>query len=41
MKICNYENMKICKYGNKQIYVDKNVNVENVKELVKKANIYT
>ena len=26
---------------NKQIYVDKNVNVENVKDLVKKVNIYT
>ena len=40
MKIYNYGNMKIYKYGNIQIYRQKNINVKNVKECVKKVNIY-
>ena len=32
--------MKIYKYGNIQIYTKKNINVKNVKEYVKKVNIY-
>ena len=37
-----YENVKIYKYGNIQIYkyTCKKYNVENVKEYVKKVNIY-
>ena len=35
-----YENIKIYKYGNIQIYMQKNKNVKNVKEYVKKVNIY-
>ena len=40
MKVCNYENMKIYKYGNMQIYMKKKINMKNVKEYVKKVNIY-
>ena len=36
----NYENLKIYKYGNIQIYMQKNINMKNVKECVKKVNIY-
>ena len=32
--------MKIYKSGNIQIYTKKNINVKNVKEYVKKVNIY-
>ena len=35
-----YENIKIYKVGNIQIYIKKNINVENVKEYVKKVNTY-
>ena len=41
MKVCNYENMKIYKYGNMQIYMKKKINMKNVKEYVKKVNIYS
>ena len=42
MKIYNYKNMKTQKYeyGNIHIYMQKNVNVKNVKKDVKKVNIY-
>ena len=40
IKIYNYDNIKIYKYGNIQIYIQKSQNVENVKEYVKKVNIY-
>ena len=42
MKIYNYKNMKTqkYKYGNIHIYMQKNVNVKNVKKDVKKVNIY-
>ena len=32
--------MQICKYGNIQIYLQKNINIKNVKECVKKVKIY-
>ena len=32
--------MKIYKYGNIQIYMKKTINVENIKEYVKKVNMY-
>ena len=34
------ENIRIWKNGNIQIYMQKNINVENVKEYVAKENIY-
>ena len=40
IKIYNYDNIKIYRSGNVQIYMQKNKNVKNVKECVKKANIY-
>ena len=40
IEIYNYDNIKIYKYGNIQIYVQKNKNVKNAKEYVKKVNIY-
>ena len=40
MKIYNYENIKIYKYRYIQIYMQKAINVKNVKEYVKKLNIY-
>ena len=35
-----YAKLKIYKYGDIQIYMQKNINVKNVKEYVKKVNIY-
>ena len=35
-----YENIKLYKYGNIQMYMQKNIDVTNVKEYVKKVNIY-
>ena len=35
-----YENIKLYKYGNIQMYMQKNINVKNVKEYEKKVNIY-
>ena len=35
-----YESIKIYKYANMQIYMQKNINVKNVREYVKKVNIY-
>ena len=32
--------MQICKYGNIRIYLQKNINIKNVKECVKKVKIY-
>ena len=32
--------MKIYKYGNIQIHMERNMNVKNVKEYVKKVHIY-
>ena len=35
-----YENIKLYKYGNIQMYMQKNIDVTNVKEYIKKVNIY-
>ena len=35
-----YENIKIYKYGNIQIHMQKNKNVKNLEQYVKKVNIY-
>ena len=35
-----YENIKLYKYGNIQMYMQKNIDVKNVKEYEKKVNIY-
>ena len=35
-----FENIRIWKNGNIQVYMQKNINVENVKEYVAKENIY-
>ena len=35
-----FENIRIWKHGNIQVYMQKNINVENVKEYVAKENIY-
>ena len=32
--------MKMYKYGNIKVYMQKNINVKNAKECVKKVNIY-
>ena len=40
MKIWKYTIMKIWKYKNTQICVSKNIDVKNVKEYVKRLNIY-
>ena len=33
--------MKLYKYGNIQMYMQKNIDVKNVKEYVKKVNVYS
>ena len=40
MRILKYKIIQICKSGNKQIYMQKNIDVKNVKDYVKKVNIY-
>ena len=40
MQILKNENIKIQKYGNIKIYMQKNINVKNVKAYVEKVNIY-
>ena len=40
MRILKYKIIQICKSGNKQIYMQKNIDAKNVKDYVKKVNIY-
>ena len=40
MQLRQYENIKIYKNGNIQIYMQENKNVKNVKDYVKKVDIY-